>query len=147
MPATSPLLDQEHSNHQRIRCWTEARRENTGCGNSVGRGGAHYRKATVGVPRAQLVHRKLKSERKRERQKLGRLQELVVQKGTRTRYLTAVSRFLEFLQMQNYSYPCSFTKLDSKVCEFIEILWQEGEPKAYASDTISGLGHFIPACK
>eukprot|EP00438_Fugacium_kawagutii_P001843 Skav206711 [mRNA] locus=scaffold3267:5256:11979:+ [translate_table: standard] len=38
-------------------------------------------------------------------------------------------------------------ELDLKVCEFIESLWREGEPKAYASDTISGLGHFIPACK
>ena len=99
------------------------------------------------MPRAQLVQRKSKGERKRERKELGTLQQLVVQKSTFTRYLTAVSRFLDFLKMQGYPYPSGFAKLDLKVCEFIETLWQEGEPKAYASDTISGLGHFIPSCK
>ena len=104
-------------------------------------------KALKAMPRAQVLHKRSKVERKRERTQLGTLQELVVQKGTYTRYLTAVSRFLEFLQMLGCGYPDSFTKLDLKVCEFIECLWHEGEPKAYASDTISGLGHFIPACK
>lgn len=99
------------------------------------------------MPRAQLVHRQSKRERKRECQHLGSLQELVVQKGTYTRYLSAVSRFLTFLRDLGYGYPDSFTKLDSRVCEFIESLWHEGEPKGYASDTLSGLGHFIPACK
>lgn len=99
------------------------------------------------MPRAQLVHRQSKRERKVERQQLGTLQELVVQKGTYTRYLTAVSRFLDFLRCLGYSYPDTYSKLDLKVCEFIESLWHEGEPKAFASDTISGLGHFIPGCK
>eukprot|EP00439_Symbiodinium_sp_Y106_P001984 s9449_g1.t1 len=30
---------------------------------------------------------------------------------------------------------------------FIEELWEDGDPKAYASDTLSGLGHFIPSVK
>jgi hypothetical protein len=34
-----------------------------------------------------------------------------------------------------------------RVCEFVEYLWHNGEPKAFASDCLSGIGHFIPAAK
>ena len=99
------------------------------------------------MPRVQIVQRKTKGERKQQRNSLGNLHELIVAKATHDRYFEAVSRFLDFMSSMGYEYPTSFQGLDSKVCEFIELLWNEGEPKAYASDTISGLGHFIPACK
>lgn len=99
------------------------------------------------MPRVQIIQRKTKGERKQQRNSLGNLHELIVAKATHDRYFEAVSRFLDFMSSMGYAYPTSFQGLDSKVCEFIELLWNEGEPKAYASDTISGLGHFIPACK
>ena len=49
--------------------------------------------------------------------------------------------------MHAYPYPSSFAALDSRVSEFIEYLWHSGEPKAFASDCLSGLGHFVPQAK
>ena len=99
------------------------------------------------MPRQQVLGRRSQVERKRDRRALGSLQNLVVTKGTRDRYFTSVSRFLDFLIAHEYVYPRSFSALDSKVCEYIEFLWQSGDSKAWASDTLSGLGHFIPQCK
>eukprot|EP00435_Cladocopium_sp_Y103_P006921 s1363_g2.t1 len=99
------------------------------------------------MPRQQVLGRRGRVERKRDRQALGSLKDLVVAKNTRDRYLEAVSRFLSFLQCHGFSYPTSFSALDGRVCEFIESLWQNGDPKSYASDCLSGLGHFVPQCK
>ena len=99
------------------------------------------------MPRQHVLGRRGKVERKKDRQVLGNLQSLVVAKGTRDRYFLAVSRFLDFLRARMYPYPREFQSLDTRVCEFIETLWQDGEPKAFASDCLSGLGHFIPQCK
>ena len=98
-------------------------------------------------PRHQVLGRRSVAERKRDRRALGTLQSLVVAPATSKRYFSAVSRFLTFLQMHEYGYPRSFTKLDDRVCEFIVYLWQNGEPQSFASDCLSGLGHFIPAVK
>ena len=99
------------------------------------------------MPRAQVIGRRSLAQRKADRRALGSLQSLVVAPATHTRYFQAVSRFLEFLQLHGYPYPSSFTLLDAKVCEFIEYLWHNGEPKSFASDCLSGLGHFLPSVK
>ena len=99
------------------------------------------------MPRRQVLGRRCQVERKRERQALGTLQSLVVAPATRKRYLEAVSRFLAFLKMHGYSYPRCFAVLDGRVSEFIESLWHSGNPKSFASDCLSGLGHFVPQCK
>lgn len=99
------------------------------------------------MPRQQVLGRRGQVERKRDRQALGCLKDLVVAKNTRDRYLDAVSRFLSFLQEHGYPYPSSFSCLDGRVCEFIEALWHNGDPKSFASDCLSGLGHFVPQCK
>jgi hypothetical protein len=97
--------------------------------------------------RGLVLGRRSAAQRKTDRRALGSLQSLVVAPSTRGRYFQAVSRFLEFLQLHGYGYPCTFSSLDGHVCEFIEYLWHNGEPKAFASDCLSGLGHFIPATK
>ena len=97
--------------------------------------------------RGLVLERRSAAQRKTDRRALGSLQSLVVAPSTRGRYFQAVSRFLEFLQLHGYGYPCTFSSLDGRVCEFIEYLWHNGEPKAFASDCLSGLGHFIPATK
>ena len=99
------------------------------------------------MPRQQVLGRRGKHERKRDRQALGTLQNLVVAEGTRTRYFEAVSRFLLFLKTFGLGYPRSLTSLDARVSEYLEMLWQDGEPKSFASDCLSGLGHFLPQCK
>ena len=61
--------------------------------------------------------------------------------------MVAASRVLTFLRMQSHCYPRDFGALDARVCEFIESLWHDGESKSFASDCLSGLGHFIDQCK
>ncbi|CAE8717690.1 unnamed protein product, partial [Polarella glacialis] len=46
-----------------------------------------------------------------------------------------------------YCYPSSVAQLDALASVYVEHLWEEGEPKCWAGDTLSGLGHFFPACK
>ena len=97
--------------------------------------------------RRQVLAKRTRDERQRDRQALGRLRTQVVSPKTEERYLTAVSRFLNFLISHGKPYPSSFLVLDFEVSEFIEELWQQGDPKGWAGDCLSGLGHFIPPCK
>ena len=67
------------------------------------------------MPRAQVLARRNTHQRKKDRQALGTLRDLVVHPQTQSRYFTAVSRFLQFLQMHAYSYPTSGSSLDTRV--------------------------------
>lgn len=40
-----------------------------------------------------------------------------------------------------------FVLLDRAVSDFINYLWEEGDPRSWTSDCLSGFGHFNPACK
>ena len=99
------------------------------------------------MPKRQVLTRHTKQERKKERESLGMLRSQVVAPKTESRYPVNVSRFLGFLKEAGKSCPRSFLTLDRYLCEFIEELWHEGEPKGYTSDTRSGVGHFIPSAK
>ena len=109
---------------------------------AVGLGAGHFV-----MPKRQVLQRATKHERKKERAALGRLRAQVVSQKTEHRYLGCVSRFLTFLKSSKKPYPSSFLLLDRYLCEFIEELWHDGEPKGYASDALSGIGHFIPSAK
>ena len=95
----------------------------------------------------QVLAKRTRAQRRQERQALGRLKSQVVSPKTEERYLTSVSRFLEFLIAHGKPYPQSFLILDREVSLFIEELWEQGDPKGWAGDCLSGLGHFIPSCK
>lgn len=97
--------------------------------------------------RRQVLGKRTRAERKRERKALGRLKSQVVSPKTEARYEASVSRFLEFLIAHGKPYPPSFVILDREVSLFIEELWEQGDPKGWAGDCLSGLGHFIPPCK
>ena len=99
------------------------------------------------MPKRQVLQRATKQERKKERAALGTLRAQVVSPKTEHRYLGCVSRFLSFLKTSKKPYPSTFLLLDRYLCEFIEELWHDGEPKGYASDALSGIGHFIPSAK
>lgn len=97
--------------------------------------------------RRQVLAKRTRDERRRDRKVLGRLRTQVVSPKTEERYLNSVSRFLEFLRAHGKPYPCSFLILDLEVSQFVEELWEQGDPKGWAGDCLSGLGHFIPPCK
>ena len=100
------------------------------------------------MPRTkQVLAKRTQAERQNARHALGRLAHQVVAPKTEDRYFTSVSRFLDFLKDSRKRYPSSFILLDRDVCEFVEYLWEQGDPRSWASDCLSGLGHFIPSCK
>eukprot|EP00435_Cladocopium_sp_Y103_P006537 s2887_g2.t1 len=107
--------------------------------------------ALVLASRAQIhvawASHPLSLARARARQNVGSLQSQVVQPKTLKRYERAVHAFLDFLIAHELSYPRSNALLDSFVCGYIEELWENGDPKGWAGDLLSGLGHLIPSCK
>jgi hypothetical protein len=102
----------------------------------------------LSMPRRNLVlAAATKAQRQQSRQQLGKLRDTTIRPKTFARYTEAVDRFLSFLSENYIPYPSTFIKLDEVLSEFIEHLWQAGEPKAWAGDALSGLSHFIPAVR
>ena len=97
--------------------------------------------------RKQVLARRTQADRKQERKYLGKQRHQVDSEKTEHRYFLHVSRFLTFLMSHGKPYPRTFLSLDSEVSLFIEELWEQGDPQGWASDCLSGLGHFICACK
>lgn len=88
-----------------------------------------------------------KEERKKARKDMGSLQSLTVQPATKKRYNQAVDRFLQFLNREGLALPTARSKLDVLTAEYLEFLWQEGEGRALASDTLAGLQDWDPRLK
>ena len=99
------------------------------------------------MPRKVIKAESTRRARAKARQQVGTLQSQVVQPQTLKRYHQAVHAFLDFLIAHQMSYPTSNPQLDSAACEYIEELWENGDPKGWAGDLLSGLGHLIPSCK
>eukprot|EP00971_Amphidinium_carterae_P120990 2396895-Amphidinium_carterae.1 len=96
------------------------------------------------MPRRRVVARPTATERRHVRRSLGSLASLLVSPTTLTRYRIAVQRFLRWLDSEGISYPDSLQMCDDVASHYLEVLWHEGEPKAWAADCLSGLHHFCP---
>jgi hypothetical protein len=98
-------------------------------------------------PVRQVLDVASKQARKLQRNSLGRLSDNVVRPATLKRYDTACLLFFRHLRNENVELPSDHSALDSVVCAYIEVLWQEGESKSLAGDLLSGLQHHTPALK
>ena len=87
-----------------------------------------------------------RAQRQRERRVVGRLRDGIIQERTRQRYFAAIERFVRFLRCQ-FSFPTSFEQLDHIAAAYVEACWEDGEPKSFAADCPSALGHYLPAVK
>ena len=65
---------------------------------------------------------------------------------THVRYKKAMLKFHRFI-MLNGSFPTNMSELDFMAGEFINHLYQEGEPYGYAADFCSALRRFYATCK
>jgi len=77
---------------------------------------------------------------------LGPLRNLLISTRTANRYDAALTRFRQWLTANRLD-PLTFADLDECLCDFVEELWLEGEPKGYAADALSGLQHQSPRLK
>ena len=77
------------------------------------------------------------------RSKLGRLQDNRIAITTTRRYVNAVSSFWFWLSGERRELAISYDDLDRQLVDFLEYLWQEGEPRSTAADCLSGVQHFL----
>ena len=94
----------------------------------------------------RVCARRTKEQRQKDRQKAGPLRNSVVREGTGRRYQLAMMRFTVWLRLQNRQCPRTPAQADTVIPEYIEMLWAEGEPKAWAGDTVSAMLFFYPCC-
>jgi integrase len=85
------------------------------------------------------------AERKRARASLGRLNDLRIPASLRNRYAKAVNRFFSFLARRHKVLPNDMDLLDQELCEFVEETWEEGQPRSWCLECLSGIGKFEPS--
>ena len=78
---------------------------------------------------------------------MGKLKDLVVKPQTRKRYEEAMRKLFEFLKWNRIALPSQYEQLDSIASRYIEELWEEGESRYLAQDTVSALQHYEPQLK
>ena len=88
-----------------------------------------------------------KEQRRKEREKLGKLRHQVVSAKTEERYRENYERFLRFHSLQFSFCMPDFRVFDDMVAEFVEELWEDGEPKPYANYTLASIQFYRPECK
>ena len=92
------------------------------------------KRARAGVPQHLRVA---------ERQAIGPLRRIRVSPKTYARYLHAATLFLQYLTAMCMAPAASYHELDDQAIAYLEHLWEEGEPKSLAADTLSAVQHFL----
>ena len=85
--------------------------------------------------------------RKEARSRLGRLRDLTIATKTRIRYEKAVQALFRWCDLVGIEQFESNARATGAVEEFIEMCWEEGEPRSMACDALSGLQFFVPEMK
>ena len=66
---------------------------------------------------------------------------------TIARYKKQVRNFFAFLHVHDGSFPHTMDELDTAAGDYVNHLYQEGEPYGYATDFVSGLRRLYPRCR
>ena len=93
---------------------------------------------------AKHLEGRTRADRAKVRKSIGTLKQLTVQPKTRERYTKARKGFYKFLQDNHLRLPSKREDLDSLLAEYIEFLWETGEGRALASDTVAGVQDLDP---
>ena len=97
--------------------------------------------------RRQIVIQQSKAARKAARLQLGPLRNQLVAPRTRQRYASSLQRFFLFLGQHGLKLPGTLARLDTVLSQFVEYLWESGDPLAYAQDAISGVQFHLPQAR
>ena len=95
----------------------------------------------------QAVGHRSKSERVKERKRIGKLGNNMVKEPTLVRYQKALVNFLTWVFQQCVSVPKEMWDMDPVLGEYIEHLWEEGDGISFGNDTLAGLLHYRPKLK
>ena len=88
-----------------------------------------------------------RSQRKADRQQLGALSDLIVNPSTKRRYESAVQAFFHWMTLESKTLPPTVEAFDEVLCAHIEFLWQDGEGRSLASNTVAGLQFVRPTLR
>jgi len=99
----------------------------------------------VAVPRKRRVLSR--EDRHLKRQKLGPLADLLLTANMKKRYEAALIRFFAFERLCNLPAPMDNVDLDGNVASYVEQLWQEGDPRYWAEDVLSGFTKMVPSLR
>ena len=93
--------------------------------------------------RGRVISAKTKQERAKRRKAIGRLKDVVVTPVTLNRYKVAMVRLFTWMTWFSVSFPSSAIEADEMGSEYIEYLWESGDPIQYGNDVISALQHYF----
>ena len=88
-----------------------------------------------------------KAARQEQRRRLGPLRNLSVQSKTRDRYNKALDKYKSFLKDEGRVFPRDAPGHDYLLSQYIEFLWETGEGRALACDTIASVQDQQPALR
>lgn len=94
-------------------------------------------------PQRQVLARQARADRRADRLHLGRLSDLVISAATRTRYAAAFLQFEAYVVEAHGYFASDPDFLDDQLAEFIECLWQEGDPRSHAANAYAGTKYFL----
>ena len=96
--------------------------------------------------RVALAHQ-AKEDRRQARQSLGRLKGNGIKPATLSKYTKYMNRFSVWATGRiDFELP-TYLQLGDWLQEYIEGLWQEGEPKSWATLTLAAVQHSMPSSK
>ena len=99
------------------------------------------------MPRPKVVRQPTKVSRAQARKEIGKLRNQVIRSSTEQRYEEVFLRFLKFHGLHRSFAIGSFEEFDELASEYVEMLWETGEPKSLANYTLAALQFFKPQLK
>eukprot|EP00435_Cladocopium_sp_Y103_P043342 s1615_g12.t1 len=101
---------------------------------------------TKGVMPRVIPHKETKAERRRERQKIGRLSDQKVSPGTKERYATTLRSVASSLNLSAQAL-LSRPDLEDILCSYIEKLWEDGETRTFGSYALAAVQFYEPTLR
>ena len=90
-----------------------------------------------------VVETASREQRVQQRCRAGSLRDNLVERRTFDKYLKAVLIFVAWVAKMGIAQAPDYDSLDFQLCSFLEYLWECGESKGLAGDSLSGVQHFL----
>ena len=88
-----------------------------------------------------------RQDRYKARTALGPLRELLMTVNAKRRYEAALSRYFAYEETLEADDSADAIDFDARLSTFVEQLWQEGDPRYWAEDTLSAISKWIPSLR
>lgn len=97
--------------------------------------------------RAAIVYSGRQDQRRTLRHRLGSLQSNIVKKITLERYALHFNRLVQYISEIHRFWPLDAHSYDLLISEYLEMLWDTGEPKTTATYTLAAVHYYLPQLK